>query len=330
VDVTTIGRSQHPLMVLVARMRARLEQETSGSLWSLPDEDLAGLLGNLQSLVAQTEALALTAVREADRRDLGSRAGATSTANWLSGTLRTRPETARRIVRLARDLDRELDTTAAALRTGQISTDHATVIARAVADLPAEAGPQVRRKAEDFLLDQARTFHPKDLARLGRTILDVVDPDLADKVLARKLADEEAKANRRRELTLTDDPNRLGSWIRGFLDPTTSDMLRTALDPLARPMPTTADGPDPRTASQRYGDAFAEMLRRYLNSGASPSQGGEKPHLVITIGWDDLTNRTGTGAFLRTGTPMSARTAEEFACDADITWHTGGPDGNPP
>ena len=40
-------------------------------------------------------------------------------------------------------------------------------------------------------------------------------------------------------------------------------------------MPTTADGPDPRSRSQRLGDGFAELLRRYLNAGASPTQGGE-------------------------------------------------------
>ena len=63
-------------------------------------------------------------------------------------------------------------------------------------DLPKEAGRQTRAAAEQFLLDQARVFHPKDLARLGRKVLEVVDPELADRVLARQLADEEAKAER--------------------------------------------------------------------------------------------------------------------------------------
>ena len=317
------------MTTLVSRVRARLEQESQSSLWSLSDDELIGMLGDLQALVAQTEALSLAAVREADRRDLGKTAGATSTSSWLSAALRIRPEKARRTVRLARDLDTDLVSTEAALRSGQISADHASVIARAVRDLPGEAGPQVRRRAEEFLLDRADTFHPKDLARLGRTILDVVDPDLADRVLAKKLAEQEARERRRRELTLTDDPHGLGTWIRGRLDPTTADMLRTALEPLAKPLPTTTDGPDPRTAAQRLGDGFAEMLRRYLNSGESPTQGGEKPHLVISIGWDDLTNRTGHGLLLRTGAPVSARTAEEFACDASVSWHTGPPDANP-
>ena len=195
------------------------------------------------------------------------------------------------------------------------------MIARAVTDLPKEAGQQTRAAAEQFLLDQARVFHPKDLARLGRKVLEVVDPELADRVLAKQLADEEAKAERERELSLYDDPYSLSTWLRGRLDPVTTEMLRTALEPLAKPMPTTADGPDPRSRSQRLGDGFAELLRRYLNAGASPTQGGEKPHLVITIDHDRLLNGTGTGTLLHTGTAISARTAHLLACDATVSYY---------
>ena len=177
-------------------------------------------------------------------------------------------------MKLARDLDGDLAATGIALRAGQISADHAQVIARAVTDLPKEAGRQTRAAAEQFLLDQARVFHPKDLARLGRKVLEVVDPELADRVLARQLADEEAKAERGREVWLYEDPYSVSTWLRGKLDPVTTEMLRTALEPLAKPMPTTADGPDPRSTLQRLGDGFAELLRRYLNAGASPTQGG--------------------------------------------------------
>ena len=278
--------------------------------------------GSWRRLSAQVAALSLAAVAEVDRRGAGTSGGATSTGNWLSGALRMRPEHAARAVKLARDLDGDLAATGIALRAGAISADHAQVIARAVRDLPKEAGQQTRAAAEQFLLDQARVFHPKDLARLGRKVLEVVDPELADRVLARQLADEEAKAEREREVWLYEDPYSVSTWLRGKLDPVTTEMLRTALEPLAKPMPTTADGPDPRSRSQRLGDGFAELLRRYLNAGASPTQGGERPHVVITIDHDRLVNGTGTGTFLHTGTPVSARTAQEFACDAKISWYT--------
>ncbi len=240
-------------------------------------DEVADLLESLNGLTAQLAELSLGVIREADRNDVARRVGATSTANWLAGRLRMRPEVAGRSVKLARALEDSLPITQQALRTGEISVDHAGVIARAVTGLPKEAGPDLRREAEQVLVDQARTFHPKDLARLGRKVLEVVDPELADRVLARQLADEEAKAEREREVWLYEDPYSVSTWLRGKLDPVTTEMLRTALEPLAKPMPTTADGPDPRSRSQRLGDGFAELLRRYLNVGASPTQGGEKP-----------------------------------------------------
>jgi Domain of unknown function (DUF222) len=327
-DATTTA-GPHRLTVLVGRIRARLADELPAVLWSASDEELTGLLADLEGLSAQVAAVQLAAVREADRRDLGRSSGASSTGSWLAGRLRQRPGVAARTVRLANDLDTELLLTAMALRSGQISADHAAVIAHAIKDLPSEAGPGVAEKAEQLLLSYARVFNPKDLAGLGRKVLEAVDPDLADRVLAKQLAKEEARANRRRELTLNDDPHAFGAWVRGRLDPVTADMFRTALEPLAKPMPTTADGPDLRTSAQRYGDAFAEMLRRYLDSGQSPTQGGDKPHLVINIDYDDLVHGTSTATLLRTGTAISAHTARQFACDATITWHTRGPDGNP-
>ncbi|MEQ7004740.1 DUF222 domain-containing protein [Actinopolymorpha sp. B17G11] len=315
--------AQHPLAVLVSRMRARLGGESPPVLWSMPDDELTGLLVDLQSLVGQVDAALLAGMREVDRRDLGRTAGATSTAKWISGLLRMRPGQASRRVRLARDLDTTLVMTQTAVNTGDISVETAEVIAHTIGNLPAEAGPDVRFDAERAMLDHARTFHPHDLARIGTTILNTVDPELADQILAKNLAADEERAARARELSISDDPYSRSSFLRGKLDPVTTDMLRTALEPLAKPRPTDADGPDTRTAGQRLGDGLHELLRRYLNSGASPSHAGEKPHLVIRIDVDNLAGGTGYGTLLRTGTPISAHTTGLLACDAKVSfWGT--------
>ncbi|MGH3486455.1 MAG: DUF222 domain-containing protein, partial [Actinopolymorphaceae bacterium] len=126
-----------------------------------------------------------------------------------------------------------------------------------------------------------------------------------------------------RDLSLSDDPYSTSSFLRGKLDPVTTDMLRTALEPLAKPRPSTADGPDLRTPGQRMGDGLHELLRRYLDSGASPTHAGEKPHLIITITDTHLAGGTGHATLLRTGTPISARTAQQMACDAKVSlWGT--------
>jgi Domain of unknown function (DUF222) len=260
-------------------------------------------------------------VREADRQDLGRRSGATSTGAWLSGRLRLRPAEAGRMVKLAKALETRLPATAEALRTGSISLDHATVVFRAIDAMPNEVGPGLRAQVEQVLVDHAKVFHPRDLTRIGRSVLQQVDPDLADRILARQLARDEARAERERELWIYDDPCSISTWLRGKLDPVTAEMLQVALDPLARPMPTTAEGPDTRTASQRLGDAFRELLRRYLAAAASPSKGGEKPQLIITIDGDDLADGTGTATLLHSGTPVSATTAQQFGCDGKVSWY---------
>ena len=226
--------------------------------WSATDDDVVEMLQELEAMSAQVAALSLAAVAEVDRRNHGETAGATSTGNWLSGALRMRPEHAARAVKLARELDGDLAATGIALRAGQISADHAQVIGRAVRDLPKEAGSQTRAAAEQFLLDQARVFHPKDLAKLGRTILDVVDPGLADQLLAKKLADEEAKAERERELTCMTTRTACppGSAASSTRSPPRCSAPPSNHSP-SRCRPPRTD-PNPRSRSQRLGDGFAE------------------------------------------------------------------------
>ena len=274
--------------------------------------------------MAQVQAELLSAVREADRREVAKTVGAANTAAWLSSALRLRPEEAGRAVKLARDLDTELPSTREALRAGEISADHADVIARSVRKLPAWVGVDDRVEAEQVLLDKARIFDPKDLAGLGRKILYTIDEDRPDRELAAQLAAEEARAEREREIVLYDDPYSVSTFLRGKLDPLTNEMFRVALEPLSKPRPTDANGPDLRTPAQRMGDGFHELLRRFLASGGAPSHGGEKPQIVLTIDPNRLRDGTGTGELLHTGASISARTVQELACDAQLSVYTPG------
>jgi hypothetical protein len=81
---------------------------------------------------------------------------------------------------LAVGLDRRWVVLAAALRAGDINVAQAEVIARALEDLPREVPEDVLVRAEETLVGHAAEFGPRQLARLGRRILDVVAPDIAD------------------------------------------------------------------------------------------------------------------------------------------------------
>ena len=141
--------------------------------------------------------------------------------------------------------------------------------------------------------------------------------------------------------------------VKGHFDKVTGEQLMTALSALSKPQPGrgTTNGqrePDPRSAPQRRADAFADIVRHYLDTGAAPGEGGERPHMTIFVGLGDLANATrGTdpeprdsgrpgSSFIRRGPawmpwlgPIGLRLAVTLSCDASITPIVMDDDGNP-
>jgi hypothetical protein len=74
---------------------------------------------------------------------------------------------------------------------------------------------------------------------------------------------------------------------------------------------------DPRSAAARRADALTELCRRALARGELPETGGEKPHIVITMSWQQLRDGT-AGAVLDTGDALTPAAARRLACDALI------------
>jgi len=76
--------------------------------------------------------------------------------------------------------------------------------------------------------------------------------------------------------------------VKADLDAETMEMLHTALSGLSQPKPAADGTRDTRPAALRWAEAFTELLRRYLNSGHSPVEGYERPHLSLLIRDEDL------------------------------------------
>ena len=74
---------------------------------------------------------------------------------------------------------------------------------------------------------------------------------------------------------------------------------------------------DPRPAKVRRGHALVEALRRFLDVGFAPTQGGERPHVTVTMDLAALRGQLGT-AVLDHGGPITAAQARMPACDAMI------------
>jgi hypothetical protein len=317
----------HPVAGALGVIDAALDAAAEVPLWSLSDDEVEGLLQSAYGARARVDELTLRLVSEVARRRSGERSGATSTRAWLRRELRVSPGEAKRDVELAAALAGPLDLTRRALFDGAISRAHAQVVAKIMDTLPVGLGSEARDRAERQLLEWCRRFDSRDVARLGRRLWEVIDPEAADQCEAKALERQERAASRQRHLALGPDGfGRFRLW--GQLDAESAAIVKAALDPLANPLPSTAEGPDPRTPGQRYADAFVELCRRQLASGDLPKQGGDKPQVVITIDLAKLRDGVGSG-LLDTGDTLSPEVVRKLACDAKIIPALLGTDGQP-
>jgi hypothetical protein len=308
----------HPVAGAVADMESILSECAGRPLWPLRDKDIDELLPRAHALLARVMgSIVLPLVREADRRGLAAALDAGSTAGWVRDLLRVTLSQARQTVDLAKAVvDGDLAATGQALADGQISAEHAQVIARSVADLPDEAQPWVPAAAEQELLGQAGQYDPRVLAKIGRRILTVVDPDHGDEILGRELERQDKTAREGRQLHAIPYGQRRVR-VTGWFDTEGWQTIRAALDPLAAPRPAGPDGPDPRSYAHRQADALVELADRALRGGELPTQGGERPTLVLTMPYAALAGQAGTGV-LDTGEHLPAATTRRMACDARI------------
>ncbi|GAA2758724.1 DUF222 domain-containing protein [Actinopolymorpha rutila] len=157
------------LRAALATIRAGVEEALSTPTTWVEVGELGALIGELEAEKARTDALTLAWVRQAEACDVGKTTGAATTAGWLRTAQRMSKTEASATVGLARDLDRTVTLTAAALARGELSLKHAQVIAFAVKDLPAYVGVEQRVKAEEYLIAWSKRRNPDDVRLLGRT-----------------------------------------------------------------------------------------------------------------------------------------------------------------
>ncbi len=96
-------------------------------------------------------------------------------------------------------------------------------------------------------------------------------------------------------------------------------MLKAAIDPLCRPIPSGPDQgePDSRTPGQRRADALIDVCRLALKGESLPDSGGMRPQLNVTTRFDVLTKELSTGT-LDMGGDLSPAAVRRLACDALI------------
>lgn len=280
-----------------------------------PDKEAALLA--LTAARSQLEALTMRVLAAAD--DVADAHGAAQVADWLAVETRTTRRVTRADLRLARALEQHA-CVEDALRAGGIRTDQARMIVEAIDALPERVEDEIRDEARVALLDLAARHDARDLKQLGKRILDIVAPEVAESHEAAALADEEARADATMSLTMTDDGE--GRCHGRFTVPShIGKALRRHLLALANPArhsedELTDDQGEWKPMSRRLGEAFVEYVERYPVDH-SPMTAGVNPTIVVTISLTDLLAEKAT-ALLDDGSRMSAAQARRLACEASI------------
>lgn len=329
----------------VAQLEAVTETvaELGATLWvaRAPSEllDTVKAMERLRSVLFSVE---LQVVAEVEATSAAASEGWASTRDFVTAVSGGRKAGGRRMVSMAKAIAADRSATGAALASGSISRAQAEVVLDAVDRLPADR--RLRDASEELLLEEARTCDASDLARVGRHVVDRLDPEGVDRRDERALEREERAAHLGRFLSLSEDGIG-GVRLTGRGTVEDAAQLKAMLFSLAAPHPAgepgacggtpitgqspasrigacgvadcAHDGRDPREHGTRMWDALIGAARLLAGTEVLPSSHGAPARVGVTIGFDAL--RSGLGECeLDTGETLSAAAVRRLACDAEI------------
>ncbi|WP_240670711.1 HNH endonuclease signature motif containing protein [Actinoplanes solisilvae] len=277
-------------------------------LWSCSDKELLAALHAAHRLEQAAAVLQVRLVREAAGRGLPKTHGAKTIYGWLRGLLRLDPQPAREFAERVTALAHKPAVERAVL-DGRVDLRQAAVIAATVGNLPDTLGEvdspttpvsltetrRITEEAQDKLVELSAQLPAHLLRKAGERILAHVAPELADRADELALERQQARAHKKRHLTLALPVDGLAR-LSGLLDAEATAILQAALHPLCRPIPD-----DDRLMPQRRADALVELCNLALRTGSLPADGGEPPQLTIKIDYNslsaalDLADPNGTG-----------------------------------
>jgi hypothetical protein len=310
-----VGR--HPVLACAERLADELDAITTVPVEYLPVDDKAEALVALTAAAARLDALRLRLLAAAD--DVALEAGARDAGAWLAHQTRDEPRDVQRDLRLGASLSTRWHRVADRLAGGAVNLAQARVVTQALEQLPADVPADVVAQAEEQLVSYAAAFGPRELRVLGRRILDVVAPEVAEAAEAKALEAEERRAAETTTLTLTpcgDGTTRL----HGLLPDATAHRLATYLDAFTSPRrPDSSDDPGASgPLHRRRGHAFCALLE-HLDPHQLPAHGGDATTVIVTMTLDQLRRDLATAGLISSDDHrITAGGARRLACTADI------------
>lgn len=242
---------------------------------ALPGEVLHGAVRDLEIADRRLAGVRATLYTVAEAQGLWALHGARSFPAWVRTQTQASPAKAAAITRTARALRDHLPATAAALRAGTISTEHAAILAKHTTTTPTRLHALNDPEAgETFLLEHAEELDAADFTNLVKHWAITTDPDAGDRTWAADLSTE--------ELTLSKTLN--GYHLTGWLSLVNGAALDTAL----RAQTATPAPGDQRTSAQRRAGALTNIIGRILDSATLTPHAATEAHLNIHVSHDTL------------------------------------------
>ncbi len=304
----------HPILRCVQRVGAALDEVAGLEPAYLPVTEKGAALVELEREIARLRALQLRILAVAD--DVAEQSGARSAGAWLDHRVRLGYAAAARSDRLAAALDSRWHQVAAALAAGELIEAQAEAIVRALEELPRGLEPDVVRRAEAHLVAEAAHFDPRRLRILGRKVLEVVAPEVADRQEQRLVEAEERRARWQTSLSIRS----LGdgcSALRGCVPDAIAVRLRGYLESIASPRREGVVSDRPRLAGpRRLGEAFCALLER-MPEDHLPRHGAGATTVMVLIDLQELRDDLGVGE-LATGDRITAGEVRRLACNARL------------
>ena len=317
----------HPIGGAVARVHSALDDVAGTPLWSMSQAATAQTLVEISRAESRLVEVRSQLLSHAETVAVAETNASPSVAVWHSNATRSTKRESFRQVRLAEGLDR-YDLVREALGRGDVIAEQASVICTALDELPDDLDPSVLEQATKALVTFAEVHDAKALRVLGRRILEVVAPEVAEAWEAEQLEREEREAEKSAVFRMREDGH--GRIKGSFTVPLlVGQMLERALLAFAAPKHQIAtraaeegeqddQAPVPvrRPTAQRLGAAFVELVER-LDPHDLPKAGGVNATVVVTMTLDSLKDGL-AAATLDTGDRISAATARRLACEAGV------------
>jgi Domain of unknown function (DUF222) len=238
-----------------------------------------------------------------------------ATRGWLVEEQHLSPREATRYLTVGHALP-SCPNVEAALTAGEINLEHAAAITHTVRTVD----PEIRDVVEKELTVAAETVDPTRLGRFAREIRSRFGPETAEHAAARRYDS--------RWVRILESFDGMHA-IDGMLDPASAATLKAALTPLLAP----AGADDTRSRAQRTADALVALAELGLAGGQLPDHGGEKPQVIVTLPYHQLTAdldaalNTAESTVTMNGLPVTPATARMIACDANLIPAVLGGDG---